>query len=241
MPVAAIRGVEINYEVLGGRGPWVALQPGGRRGLDGVKSLGEKLAEAGNRVLVYDRRNCGASGVAFEGDAENEVWAEDLRELLLHLDALPAFVGGSSSGCRLALLLGVAPPGGGARPAAVAGDRRRLCGRAPGAAILHAVYRAGRNGRHGGGLRERAFQRDGPRQPVEPRAADGDRTQGFYRAHGALAAELQRGRRPPGDRVEPGRIARDDDAGLYRPRQRPGPSARPRASRAPADAACRIP
>ncbi len=110
MPVAAIRGVEINYEVLGGRGPWVALQPGGRRGLDGVKSLGEKLAEAGNRVLVYDRRNCGASGVAFEGDAENEVWAEDLRELLLHLDALPAFVGGSSSGCRLALLLALRHP-----------------------------------------------------------------------------------------------------------------------------------
>ncbi len=110
MPVAAIRGVEINYEVLGGRGPWVALQPGGRRGLDGVRSLGEKLAEAGNRVLVYDRRNCGASGVAFEGDAENEVWAEDLRELLLHLDALPAFVGGSSSGCRLALLLALRHP-----------------------------------------------------------------------------------------------------------------------------------
>ncbi|MGH7061263.1 MAG: alpha/beta fold hydrolase [Stellaceae bacterium] len=110
MPVAAIRGVEINYEVLGGRGPWVALQPGGRRALEGVRSLGEKLAEAGNRVLVYDRRNCGASGVAFEGDAENEVWAEDLRELLLHLDALPAFVGGSSSGCRLALLLALRHP-----------------------------------------------------------------------------------------------------------------------------------
>ncbi|HEY1259249.1 MAG TPA: alpha/beta hydrolase, partial [Stellaceae bacterium] len=110
MPVASIRGVEINYEVLGGHGPWVALQPGGRRALDGVRSLGEKLAEAGNRVLVYDRRNCGASSVAFEGDAENEVWAEDLRELLLHLDALPAFVGGSSSGCRLALLLALRHP-----------------------------------------------------------------------------------------------------------------------------------
>lgn len=110
MPVVKVRGVEINYEVLGGRGPWVALQPGGRRALDGVRSLGEKLAEAGNRVLVYDRRNCGASGVAFGGDAENEVWAEDLRELLLHLDALPAFVGGSSSGCRLALLLALRHP-----------------------------------------------------------------------------------------------------------------------------------
>jgi pimeloyl-ACP methyl ester carboxylesterase len=105
MPVTIVRGVEINYELLGERGPWVALQPGGRRGLVGVKSLAQKIAEAGNRVLVYDRRNCGASGVSFNGgDSENEVWADDLHELLLQLDALPAFIGGSSSGCRLALL-----------------------------------------------------------------------------------------------------------------------------------------
>jgi pimeloyl-ACP methyl ester carboxylesterase len=105
MPIASIRGVDINYRVLGDHGPWVALQPGGRRALAGVSSLADKIAEAGNRVLIYDRRNCGASGVAFEGDSENEVWAEDLHALLLHLDAAPAFIGGSSSGCRLALLL----------------------------------------------------------------------------------------------------------------------------------------
>lgn len=111
MPVAAIRGVDINYRVLGERGPWLALQPGGRRGLGGVESLAEKIAEAGNRVVIYDRRNCGASGVSFDGgNSENEIWAEDLHELLLHLDALPAFIGGSSSGCRLALLLALRHP-----------------------------------------------------------------------------------------------------------------------------------
>ena len=117
MPVTAIRGVDINYRVLGERGPWLALQPGGRRGLGGVESLAEKIAEAGNRVVIYDRRNCGASGVSFDGGgaqdksrSENEIWAEDLRELLLHLDALPAFIGGSSSGCRLALLLALRHP-----------------------------------------------------------------------------------------------------------------------------------
>ena len=78
MPIATVRGADINYEVLGERGPWVALQPGGRRALAGVKSLGEKIAEAGCRVLVSDRRNCGASGVSFDGNSENEVWAEDL-------------------------------------------------------------------------------------------------------------------------------------------------------------------
>src|SRR5215468_7828585 len=111
MPVASVRSVEINYQVLGNRGPWVALQPGGRRGLEGVKPLAQKLAEAGNRVLVYDRRNCGASAISFDGgDSENEVWAADLHELLLQLDALPAFIGGSSSGCRLALLAALRHP-----------------------------------------------------------------------------------------------------------------------------------
>src|ERR1700751_2857132 len=105
MPIAAVRGVEINYEVLGERGAWVALQPGGRRGLEGVKPLGQKLAEAGNRVLVYDRRNCGASAVSFDGgDSENEVWAEDLHQLLHPRDAAPASIGGSSSACRRPLL-----------------------------------------------------------------------------------------------------------------------------------------
>jgi pimeloyl-ACP methyl ester carboxylesterase len=81
------------------------------RGLDEVKPLGQKLAEAGHRVLVYDRRNCGASGISFDGgNSENEVWAEDLHELLLQLDAAPAFIGGSSSGCRLALLAALRHP-----------------------------------------------------------------------------------------------------------------------------------
>jgi len=111
MPIASVRGVEINYQVLGERGPWVALQPGGRRGLEGVEPLGRKIAEAGNRVLVYDRRNCGASGLSFDGgDSENEVWAADLHDLLMQLDALPAFIGGSSSGCRLALLAALRHP-----------------------------------------------------------------------------------------------------------------------------------
>ncbi|MGH7092173.1 MAG: alpha/beta fold hydrolase [Stellaceae bacterium] len=105
MQVAKIRGIELHYEVLGDRGPFVALQPGGRRGAVSVRALGEKIAEAGYRVVVYDRRNTGASTVAIEGDSENDVWAEDLHELLKSIDALPAYIGGSSSGCRLAMIL----------------------------------------------------------------------------------------------------------------------------------------
>jgi pimeloyl-ACP methyl ester carboxylesterase len=110
MPVAKIRGVDIAYEILGERGPLVALQPGGRRAGVSVRPLAEKIAEAGHRVIVYDRRNCGASGIAIEGASENEEWAEDLHELLTQLDALPAYVGGSSSGCRLALILALRRP-----------------------------------------------------------------------------------------------------------------------------------
>src|SRR5947209_15199676 len=98
MPTMKLRGTEIAYEVLGHHCPFVALQPGGRRAGPSVRSLGEKIAEAGHRVIVYDRRNTGASSVAIEGASENGEWAEDLHELLARLDALPAFVGGSSSG-----------------------------------------------------------------------------------------------------------------------------------------------
>jgi pimeloyl-ACP methyl ester carboxylesterase len=110
MPVASLRGIDIRYEILGDRGPFVALQPGGRRGLVSVKSLGEKIAEAGYRVIVYDRRNTGASSVKIEDDSENDVWADDLYALLGGLDALPAYIGGSSSGCRLALILTLRHP-----------------------------------------------------------------------------------------------------------------------------------
>ena len=110
MPVAKVRGVDIVYDIIGDRGPFIAIQPGGRRGGVSVRSLGEKLAGAGNRVVVYDRRNTGASGVAIDGEAENDEWADDLHELLRQLDALPAFIGGSSSGCRLAMGLALRRP-----------------------------------------------------------------------------------------------------------------------------------
>jgi pimeloyl-ACP methyl ester carboxylesterase len=111
MAIANVRGVSINYEVLGSKGPWVALSPGGRRAIEGVESLSKRIAAAGYRVLVHDRRNCGASDVAIEGrESENEIWADDLHELLKQRHALPAWIGGSSSGCRMALLFALRHP-----------------------------------------------------------------------------------------------------------------------------------
>ena len=110
MPIATIRGVDIHYEILGEHGPFVALQPGGRRAGAALRPLAAKIAEGGHRVIIYDRRNCGASSIAIEGESENDEWAEDLHELLSRLDALPAYIGGSSSGCRLAMVLALRRP-----------------------------------------------------------------------------------------------------------------------------------
>ena len=111
MPVANVRGANINYEVLGTHGPWVALSPGGRRALDNVKPLAQHVANRGYRVLIHDRRNCGVSDIVIGGDkSEYEVWADDLHALLSQLNALPVIVGGGSSGCRLSVLFALTYP-----------------------------------------------------------------------------------------------------------------------------------
>ena len=104
MPSASLNGVDIPYEVLGNSGPWVAINPGGRRGMAEIRSLAARVAAGGFRVLIHDRRNCGAAAVCVGGgNTEHEVWADDLHALLQHLGALPAVIGGSSSGCRMSV------------------------------------------------------------------------------------------------------------------------------------------
>jgi pimeloyl-ACP methyl ester carboxylesterase len=110
MPVMQVRGVGLVYEVLGTSGPWVAISPGGRRGLASDRALGVLIAEARFRVLVYDRRNTGASEIAISGDSESAEQAEDLLALLRALDTGPAYIAGCSSGSRLSLLLALNHP-----------------------------------------------------------------------------------------------------------------------------------
>lgn len=105
MPIANVQDICLYYEVVGQSGPWIAFMPGGRKAGYEIKSLAEKIAKAGYRVLLHDRRNCGASDVVIEGDLpEYEIWADDLYELLKQLDAFPAIIGGSSAGSRVAWL-----------------------------------------------------------------------------------------------------------------------------------------
>jgi pimeloyl-ACP methyl ester carboxylesterase len=111
MPIANVRGLNINYEVVGDDGPFVTLITGGRRGYAEFVPLAQKIAAEGFRVLLHDRRNTGASDMSFDADeVEEAVWADDLHELLSQLGGLPAFIGGSSSGARTAILFGLRHP-----------------------------------------------------------------------------------------------------------------------------------
>jgi len=109
MPVANIRGVNLNYRIIGDQGPMVALITGGRRGHEEFIPLAGKIAAQGFRVLLHDRRNTGASDVVIDSPdadsaSEEEIWTDDLDALLAHLGAKPAFIGGSSSGARTSIL-----------------------------------------------------------------------------------------------------------------------------------------
>jgi pimeloyl-ACP methyl ester carboxylesterase len=111
MPVTTVRGVTINTRIIGDAGPWIALIPGGRRGFAEFVPLAEKIAAYGFRVFLHDRRNTGASSLQFASeDVEEATWADDLYELLKQQNALPAFIGGSSSGARTAILFALRHP-----------------------------------------------------------------------------------------------------------------------------------
>jgi pimeloyl-ACP methyl ester carboxylesterase len=104
MPVSNIRGVNINWRVIGEGGPWVMATTGGRRGYDEFVPMAEKIAPRGYRVMLHDRRNTGASDLWIGGDEGEEApWLSDMHELMKSQDALPAFFCGSSAGARTSI------------------------------------------------------------------------------------------------------------------------------------------
>jgi pimeloyl-ACP methyl ester carboxylesterase len=109
MATINIRDINLNYLILGERGPWLALITGGRRGFTEFVPLAEKIAAHGIRVLLHDRRNTGASDVVIDATkfpdlGEEEIWTDDLYELLGKVGARPAVVGGASSGARTSII-----------------------------------------------------------------------------------------------------------------------------------------
>jgi pimeloyl-ACP methyl ester carboxylesterase len=102
---ATVNGISLAYEVIGAGRPWV-ITPGGRFSKDepGVRELAVALAEHGNKVLIWDRPNCGESDVCFEGSSESAMQADALAGLLEHLGMAPVVVVGGSGGARVSLL-----------------------------------------------------------------------------------------------------------------------------------------
>jgi pimeloyl-ACP methyl ester carboxylesterase len=105
-----IRGVEISFEVLGdGRsgGCPLVLTPGGGGGKGGLRWLAQRL-RGGRQCLIWDRPNCGASGLTL---------GDDLRqpEPDMQARAVTARPRGGSQRCALTLpcrCLCPRPPGG---------------------------------------------------------------------------------------------------------------------------------
>lgn len=107
MAVIDIYGVPVAHELLGsGRAGDIIITPGGRFAMDveGLRELGSALVERGHRVLLWDRPNCGGSGLSFDASSESILHADTLIGLSASLSlARPLLVGGSA-GSRVTLL-----------------------------------------------------------------------------------------------------------------------------------------
>lgn len=109
----AINGIEIEYELLGEPGaPAIALTPGGRFAMDtpGLRELANALAAGGHRVLLWDRPNCGASDLSFEGASESELQAHALIGLIRALALGPTTLAAGSAGSRVSLIAAASDP-----------------------------------------------------------------------------------------------------------------------------------
>jgi pimeloyl-ACP methyl ester carboxylesterase len=112
MATIEVDGTLIAYEIVGDSGPPWVVTPGGRFSKDvpGIRELAQTLAAAGKRVVIWDRPNCGASDVCFDGASESAMQADALAGLLRAIDCAPAVVFGGSGGSRVSLLTAVRHP-----------------------------------------------------------------------------------------------------------------------------------
>jgi len=108
-----VDGLEIDYELIGDvNAPPVALTPGGRypRDTAGVPELGQLLADAGYRVLLWDRPGCGASDIAFTAPSESVMNCEALVGLIRELGLKEINLVGGSAGSRISLMAAARMP-----------------------------------------------------------------------------------------------------------------------------------
>lgn len=111
MPTIQQGELEIAYEIIGEGEPYI-VTGGGRFSKDagGVRELAEAIADRGKKAVIYDRLNCGASAVCFEGSSESVMQAESLAWLIVDLDLGPTVLIGGSGGARISLLAAARHP-----------------------------------------------------------------------------------------------------------------------------------
>jgi pimeloyl-ACP methyl ester carboxylesterase len=100
-------GIDVDYELVGDAGaPAIALTPGGRFAKDspGLPELAKELAAGGKRVLLWDRPNCGASDISFDGESESELHGRVLTTMIRELELGPTALAAGSAGSRVSLV-----------------------------------------------------------------------------------------------------------------------------------------
>jgi pimeloyl-ACP methyl ester carboxylesterase len=108
-----VHGIEIDYEFFGDPdAPLVILTPGGRfpRDTPGLPQLAAALVQGGYRVLSWDRPNCGASDVSFDGVSESALHADTLAGLTSALGLERFALVGGSAGSRISLMAATRMP-----------------------------------------------------------------------------------------------------------------------------------
>ncbi len=108
-----VYGLEIDYEFVGDEAaPLTILTPGGRypRDYPGVPQLAQSLVAGGQRVLLWDRPNCGASDICFDGASESALHADTLAGLVKALELQKFTLAGGSAGSRVSLLAAARMP-----------------------------------------------------------------------------------------------------------------------------------
>lgn len=108
-----VDGLMLDYELIGEEGaPPLVITPGGRYARDtaGVPELGAELAQAGYRVLLWDRPGCGASDIAFTAPSESVMNAQALVGLVEALGLRDIRMAGGSAGSRITLMAAARMP-----------------------------------------------------------------------------------------------------------------------------------
>ena len=96
-----IDGSRVFYEDRG-QGIPIVLSAGGRNRMETLRPLAEKLlAMHKYRVISWDRANLGRSDIVLKGARDLDLWTDQLSELVLRLNARPAWFVGASSGSRV--------------------------------------------------------------------------------------------------------------------------------------------